>query len=338
MALYKTRQGWRYEFQAGGRRYTASGFPTKKDALAAREEHKNQVRGIRAKPKSWALSYLVVEYLDSTLERLATKTWKYKRFVYQSFLNHLGDLPLDQITPLLIDSYLRTRPSAYNANFHRKDLSAMFAWGVKHRLLAHNPVLLVDRFPEIKSYRRIPTQEEMSKILLAAGEHRSLLLVLFFTMARVGEILRLRWRDINFAQGKITLWTKKRRSGELEPDTLPMHQDLHQLLKGLWEKRTQDEWVFINPKTGTQFKHRPKIMRSICRRAGVPHYGFHAVRHFVATYLADREKLSAKAMQRLLRHQAVRTTEIYLHMVDSGLRDAINLLPSSDSLLEGWEG
>jgi len=65
--------------------------------------------------------------------------------------------------------------------------------------------------------------------------------------------------------------------------------------------------------------HRPKMMASLCKRAGIPptgkgmrkiargkdkgkirevdlYMGFHALRHFMATYLADRDKVTTKAV------------------------------------------
>jgi integrase len=47
------------------------------------------------------------------------------------------------------------------------------------------------------------------------------------------------------------------------------------------------------------------------------YYGFHSIRHFMASYLMDEHKVSLKTVSGLLRHKAVRTTEIYLHSVDS---------------------
>jgi integrase len=58
-----------------------------------------------------------------------------------------------------------------------------------------------------------------------------------------------------------------------------MNQVLYDTLQQLWEKRRQGEWVFLNPKTGTRYRHRPKLMRTICNRAGVRQFGFHAIRH-----------------------------------------------------------
>jgi len=53
------------------------------------------------------------------------------------------------------------------------------------------------------------------------------------------------------------------------------------------------------------------------------YYGFHSLRHFMASYLADREKVGTQAISKLLRHKSIRTTEIYLHSVDESQRSAM---------------
>jgi integrase len=163
----------------------------------------------------------------------------------------------------------------------------------------------------------------MSKIMLAAGPDRPLLLTIYHTMARVDEILRLRWEDVNFQERTVRLWTRKRRDGSWAWDKVPMNQVLYDNLQQLWRKRTQEEWVFLNPKTGARYKHRPKLMRTVCRRAGVRRFGFHAIRHYVASYLADKQKFSVTQVSRLLRHQSKATTERYLQVIDPQLRDVM---------------
>jgi integrase len=68
--------------------------------------------------------------------------------------------------------------------------------------------------------------------------------------------------------------------------------------------------------TQLRYMHRPKLMGAICGRAGVRQFGFKAIRHYVASYLADRQKFSITQVSRLLRHQSKATTERYLQVID----------------------
>ena len=243
---------------------------------------------------------------------------------------YCGNPTLEAITIGLLESYLQTRHSNVNYNRHRKDLCALLAWAWRKRgYISHNPCFLLDKMPEKKQKRAIPTPEAMAKVFMVAGQERPFLLTLYYTLARVDEILRLRWDDVNLGNRTITLWTKKRRSGEYEPDTLPMSEGLYEVLIGLWRKRGHPEWVFFNPRTGTRYMHRPKLMRGLCRQAGVTYFGFHAIRHYAASYLADKEKISMVQVSRLLRHTNLRTTELYLQVLEPGAKEAIGKLPDT---------
>jgi len=145
-------------------------------------------------------------------------------------------------------------------------------------------------------------------------------------MARIDEVLRLKWEDVNFEQKAVRLWTRKRRGGSWEYDWLPMNEDLEKVLWSLWQNRKDGEWVFFNPLTSNRYINRFKLMRSICRRAGVPQFGYHTIRHFVASYLVDKKKVSLPVISRLLRHKNLQTTERYLQAIDPRFRDTMRLL------------
>jgi integrase len=145
-------------------------------------------------------------------------------------------------------------------------------------------------------------------------------------MGRIGEVLRLRWDDVNFQEKAIRLWTRKRQGGNLEFDWLPMNEDLEEVLWSLWQKRANEEWVFLSPLTGSHCVTRFTLMRNICQRAGVPRYGDHTIRHFVASYLFDKKKVSLPVISKLLRHKNLQTTERYLQAIDPRFRDTMRLL------------
>jgi integrase len=162
--------------------------------------------------------------------------------------------------------------------------------------------------------KKIPTEREIKKLLLAAkGDKRDIILTCLYTLGRIDEILRLRWDDVNFDHKVVTLWTRKRKDGAYESDLLPMNNDLYAILSKRWKTKRQKTWVFYNPQTDTRYMTRPKMMKSLCTKAKIPHYGFHALRHFMASYLMNQEKIGLKTVSGLLRHKNVKTTETYLH-------------------------
>jgi integrase len=332
MLLWKDPKGnWRYQFQHLGQRHSKTGFRTKAEARSAQEANRKSLADPPTPPSSPTpcaldLENLMVEYLRVAERQLAPKTLEYRKIAFRRFLGHARNIPTSQVTTRMVENYLLSRPTNHNFNKDRTELLRLFNWGFKRLMVQSNPVALVDKLPVDTPRKVIPTPEQMVRMLVAAGPERPLLLVLFHTMARIDEVLRLRWEDVNFEQKAVRLWTRKRRGGSWEFDWMPMNEDLEKVLWGLWQKRKAGEWVFVNSLTNSRYKDRFKLMRSICRRAGLPQFGYHTIRHFVASYLVDKKKVSLPVISRLLRHKNLQTTERYLQAIDPRFRDTMRLL------------
>jgi integrase len=88
-------------------------------------------------------------------------------------------------------------------------------------------------------------------------------------------------------------------------------------------------YVFVgtcNRHYGKPFTTRRRFMLGLCKRAGVKEFGFHALRRYVASYLADVLKGSTKTIQDILRHRHLMTIERYVHRIRGDLRAVMNLL------------
>lgn len=64
-------------------------------------------------------------------------------------------------------------------------------------------------------------------------------------------------------------------------------------------------------------------MKSLCRKAGVRYFRFHALRHSGASVM-DNNNVPIGAIQRILGHENRTTTEIYLHSISGEERRAID--------------
>jgi integrase len=152
------------------------------------------------------------------------------------------------------------------------------------------------------------------------------------TMARVSEINRLKWDDVNLDEGYLVLYTRKKRGGHLTPRKVPLTKRLAEILqKRLKARKKSNPWVFCacyedwkrKKMIVAPFKqYRRTILKTLCKKAGVRHFTFHALRHAGAS-LMDHNNVPIGSIQRILGHENRSTTEIYLHTLRDAEREAI---------------
>ncbi|MFO8111368.1 MAG: tyrosine-type recombinase/integrase [Desulfosalsimonadaceae bacterium] len=100
-----------------------------------------------------------------------------------------------------------------------------------------------------------------------------------------------------------------------------MNTELKKQLLWWWENRTfkdspyvfvcEEEYRYCSDYYGKPFIKRNHFMKRLCEKAEVPPFGFHAIRHLIATRLYHMGK-PLGAIQMILRHKSAATTERYL--------------------------
>ena len=335
MTAWKDSRGkWRYRFQINKIRYSGEqSYQTKKQAEKAEWIHRQKIETIEQQDKNHDTTFgeIAEQYLDYVERSMTKETYRQKVRTYQAFLKLYPDIKIKDVTSERIINYLSIYKSNDQYNRHRKEMSAVLEYAKNIFQCIHsNPVSKIPKLPHSPQQKIIPTEKQIISLLLACDpqkDERELLLCVMLTLARIDEILRLKWQDINFEQRKLIKWTKKRKDAQYASIVIPINNDLYEVLWQMWEKRVQEVWVFYNKKTKDRYKHRPRFMRGLCKRAGIdPPFGFHALRHYMSSLLADNKKISTKTIQDFLGHQSIKTTEIYLHSIDSSSEEAMQNL------------
>jgi integrase len=72
------------------------------------------------------------------------------------------------------------------------------------------------------------------------------------------------------------------------------------------------------------------MMPRLCKRARVKPFGYHAIRHKVASILMDSGKATLSNIQHFLRHKRPTTTENYLKSLNPGSQEMAGILDSYD--------
>jgi len=73
--------------------------------------------------------------------------------------------------------------------------------------------------------------------------------------------------------------------------------------------KTDNEYIFTNPDTGKPYNYRSKFLKTLCKKAGVKVFTYHALRHFGASKL-DSLGVPLSDIQKLLGHE--RATLIFI--------------------------
>ena len=145
--------------------------------------------------------------------------------------------------------------------------------------------------------------------------------IALFTGMRRGELLKLRWADIDFERGFIKIRDPK---GGMD-QTIPLNDAARGVLKSL--PRTGADFVFPRKAEGQRANMNHQI-KGIKKRAGLPKdfRPLHGLRHHYASMLASSGKVDLYVLQKLLTHKSPIMTQRYAHLRDEALKKASNLV------------
>lgn len=331
----KRSKKWIGEYRAVGHPRQTQSFPTKREAKAWEADLKKQA----AKRKQTGMGFVefAERYLDYAKAKYIGKTYTEKVKVCRDFLAFLGaDMPVAEISPRHVNDYLLAQVgerSASCANRDRKNLLAMWNWGSRILDIGNSPVAKIERFSHSRREQYVPSEDDVLRLLAVATLKERLFLNCYLhTAARRSEIFRLTWADdINFERQEIRLTSRKTKDGSEESSWLPMTEELSRELLWLYQTRPDRNSPYVwtveeGPYTGQPYTFRHKFLKGLCKRAQVRSFGFHSLRRYAASVLADKYKVSSKTIQRILRHKSVSTTEVYIKRLNQDLRAVVELL------------
>lgn len=210
-------------------------------------------------------------------------------------------------------------------------LSALFNYAVRKRWAKANPVREVDLpKPPSNDEIRFVTLDEINALADAAvaGPYRALDRAMYLTAAmtglRVGELIALRWRDVDFVAGRVRVrrnyvlgefgTPKSRRSSRSVPLDDSLAGELDRLARAAAREQAEpdpDALVFPSPHNGEPLS-KGQILRRYRRalkaaRLDTTHR-FHDLRHTFGT-LAAAQGVPMRLLQEWMGHRDIATTQ-----------------------------
>jgi integrase len=260
----------------------------------------------------------------------------------------IGDLRLDEITYTTIeDLKLALASQRVKRPRHKREdgqpqvlqpKTVNKSLMVLHRMLVvARKRGLIDFVPDFE-WLRAPLGEfdflsfdEAQRLIDAAeGQLRTMIIVALKTGMRHGELLALRWQDVDLVAGRFIVRQNVVRgvigtpkSGK--PREIPMSEEARSALKA--HRHLRGPYVFCNMdgKMLTDSELKNPLTHAIKRAGLARSIGWHCLRHTFASHLAMRGA-TLRVIQELLGHSTITMTMRYAHLAPEIARDAVRLL------------
>jgi integrase/recombinase XerD len=261
---------------------------------------------------------LLMQYLESINHSKSLKDINQENI--ENFLAYLYDLGL-------------------SANSQARILSGIkkfYTYLIQEKLVTENPTQLISspsigrHIPDVLSYEEICSLIDSIDLSLPFGHrNKAIIEIMYGCGLRVSEVTSLKISNIYIEDEFIRIFGKGDKE-RLIPISQSIIKTLNLYIDG--ERKFQN----INPKhTDTLFINRRGsglsrqmvflIIKDLAEKAGIKkNIGPHTIRHSFATHLLEGGA-DLRAVQQMLGHSSISTTEIYTHVSDQYLREVITL-------------
>lgn len=344
------------------RRRWHSGFRTRREAERALTELLGRLdKGTYVEPSRQTLAEFVEDWLPAIRGTIRTSTWEsYAANLRAHVLPVLGSVQLQALGPAQLNRlYADLRESGrrdgrgglspktvrYCHTIVRRLLRDAVKWGKLTRNVADSadPPKQTARRREMKTWRA----DELRSFLESARDNRlyPAWLVLSTTGMRRGELLGLRWQDVELEAGRLSIRQSLVASGKYEPRfeepktdrgrrSIPLPPEATATLRSWRAQQAQErlQWGPAWTDSGLLFTREDgtplhpdrfsKLFGRHVRAVGLPRIRLHDLRHTFAT-LALCAGVPAKVVSEILGHASIAITlDVYSHAVPALQEDA----------------
>lgn len=287
------------------------------------------------KNHSIKLSDFITEYKNYVQNTYSEKYLK--KAVNPSFnqlQKFISDVPLEMISTRELDQFISSifSKSKFAASLYHRTLKAAFNKATIWNYIKENPFVKI-KTPKVT--KSIPAYISEAELILINNQTedqilKSIFTIAFYTGMRLNEILNMKWNWINFNQKIITIKisddfkTKNKRER-----IIPIHNKVKTILQGYYPLGSIpiNELVFYRKK-GIKLNGEfiSKQFKQCVRSAKLnENYHFHTLRHSFASNLVQKGA-NLYVVKELLGHEDIKTTQVYSHLTQRSLTNAVYLL------------
>ncbi len=275
------------------------------------------------------LSEYVEQYIKYARDIRQKRSWQRDQISLNHITNAMGSYNLSEITPDKLIQYQGKRLDAgrkpRTVNLELACLKRLYNIArLQNRYQGDNPVTQVKFLEQSYGSDRILTPEEEKRLLQASPIYlRNIIICALNTGMRRGEILTLKWENVNleheyFLLESSTTKTKKSRR-------VPINSTLKEMLTEL-ESNQESKYVFTNS-LGKEYLNGHAvafIFQATMKRATIKGFRFHDLRHTAATRMVEAG-VPLFTVGQILGHSDPKTTMRYAHP-DESLKQGVEAL------------
>lgn len=263
------------------------------------------------------------------------KTVKGYLYYNRNFLNFTGKSPSDINDNDIKDylQYLAEEKQSATSTLNQAINALKFYYGT---MLKRKFVYEVKRPRKDKKLPVVLSKEEVAKILnsLDNVKHKAILMLVYSTGFRVGEVVKLKTEDIDSKRMLIHIKASKGRKDRY----VMLSETALQTLREYWRQYKPSKYLFQGAMADRYISIRTvqKILEHVCQKAGIKkEITVHSLRHSFATHLLEGGT-DLRYIQELLGHAHSKTTEIYTHVSTKNISKIQSPLDSLD-LKKGYD-
>ena len=299
-------------------------------------ETKIERRTFAHEKKILTFAEVKAQWLGYKKQFLRETTWEVCEMNLRNHFSDLDQIKISQIATTTVENFIGMR-QGMNINTLRKLLvtfNQVMAYAVRHKFIDFNPVRDAER-PRRQGKEgdekaiAILNPEQIRAFLEAETDekYKTLFLVAIMTGARQGEILGLKWSDVDFSKKQISInrtfnhgrfFTPKTKGSVRRIDLAPVV--VNELAGWKLKSGGQDEGLIFPNEAGEPMNYSNMVQRHFhqaLQKAGTDRIRFHDLRHTFASLLLN-QGTNIKYVQTQLGHSSPTVTlNVYSHLMKS---------------------
>jgi integrase len=270
-----------------------------------------------------------LNWLERDRERKPSTMRDYRSIVRVHLLPSFGDLAIEDVTVEAVERFASSLACRTETTNRTRQKILTVLHGVMKRAqrvwkLPRNPVSGIEKPTQrVRSEIDVFSPEEIHALVRAAASEQdaAIYLTAAFTGLRRGELVALRWRDVDFARRHLRVTASYTEAGLTSPKSgkvraVPMAPLVAEALARLAHRGRSGDDDLVFPGTfggyldGSALYRRYKIA---LRAAGLRGLRFHDLRHTFGTQVIGNPRVSILQLKEWMGHADIDTTMRYMH-------------------------